>query len=169
LARLTPGPELAAARHRAARAPDVPQRSGAGGSRTPLRTSERPRFDTRRIVSEVGLTALIVDDNAPFRDAARQVVEAAGLEVVAEAQDGPAALAAASAWRPDVVLLDMRLPGVDGIEVARRLAAGQAPPIVVLMSAGDVLLSDGLVGAARVRGFLPKDRLHPQTLRALLD
>jgi two-component system nitrate/nitrite response regulator NarL len=114
----------------------------------------------------VGLTALIVDDNAPFRDAARRVVEAAGLEVVAEAQDGPAALAAALAWRPDVVLLDMRLPGFDGIEVARRLAAGQAPPIVVLMSAGEVLLGDGLIGA--VRGFLPKDRLHPQTLRALL-
>ncbi len=115
----------------------------------------------------MGLTALIVDDNAPFRQAARRVVEAAGLEVIAEAEDGPAALAAASAWRPDVVLLDVRLPGFDGMEVARRLAAGQAPPIVVLMSAG-ALITDDLVRAARARGFLPKDRLRPHTLLALL-
>jgi SARP family transcriptional regulator, regulator of embCAB operon len=89
----------------------------------------------------MGLTALIVDDNAPFRKAARGVVEAAGLQVIGEAADGPAALAAVSAWRPDVVLVDVRLPGFDGMEVARRLAAGQAPPIVVLMSAGGALLA----------------------------
>jgi len=121
-----------------------------------------------RIVSEMGLTALIVDDNAPFREAARGVAEAAGLEVIAEAGDGPAALAAASAWRPDVVLLDVRLPGFDGIEVARRLAAGHAPPIVVLMSAGGTRVNDDVVRAARARGFLPKDRLRPQALLALL-
>ncbi len=122
-----------------------------------------------RIVSEMGLTALIVDDNVRFREAARRVVESAGLEVVAEAEDGPAALAAASAWRPDVVLLDVRLPGFDGIEVARRLAAGEAPPIVVLMSAGDALVNDDLVRGARARGFLPKGRLRPHTLLALLS
>lgn len=113
------------------------------------------------------LTAMIVDDNAPFRAAARRVVQAAGLEVVAEARDGPAALAAASAWRPDVVLLDVRLPGMGGLEVARRLAAAQVPPIVVLMSAGG--LDDDVVRVVRARGFLPKERLRPETLLALLD
>ena len=91
-----------------------------------------------------------------------------GLEVIAEAEDGPAALAAASAWRPDVDL-DVRLPGFDGIEVARRLAAGEAPPIVVLMSAGDALVNDDLVRGARARGFVPKGRLRPHTLLALLS
>jgi two-component system nitrate/nitrite response regulator NarL len=109
-----------------------------------------------------------LDDNAPFREAARRVVASAGLQVIAAAQDGPAALAAASAWLPDVVLLDVRLPGFDAIEVARRLAAGQAPAIVVLMSAGDGLVNDDVVRATRARGFLAKDRLRPQTLLALL-
>jgi CheY-like chemotaxis protein len=128
-----------------------------------------PRFDARRIVGEVAATALIVDDHAPFRAAARRVVEAAGLEVIAVAENGEAALAAASAWRPHVVLLDVRLRGLDGLEVARRLAARPAPPIVVLMSADDALVDADLVRTSRARGFLAKRRLRPQTLLAMLS
>ena len=122
-----------------------------------------------RIVSEMGLTALIVDDNVRFREAARRVVESAGLEVIAEAEDGPAALAAASAWRPDVVLLNVRLPGFDGIEVARRLAAGEAPPIVVLMSAGDALVNDDLIPVVRGRADSSPRADCAHTLLALLS
>ena len=86
----------------------------------PRKGDARQSFDTMRIVSEMGLTALIVDDNVRFREAARRVVQSAGLEVIGEAEDGPAALAAASAWRPDVVLLDVRLPGFGSRAPARR-------------------------------------------------
>ena len=81
-------------------------------------------------------TALIVDDHPEFRAVARMIVEGAGLEVVAEAADG-AALAAAADTNPDVVLLDVRLPGLDGIAIAELLAVRHSPPAVVLTSSTD--------------------------------
>ena len=66
-------------------------------------------------------TVLIVDDHPSFRASARRMLEAAGYEVLGEAEDGAAALAAAQQLTPDLVLLDLRLPDIDGFEVARRL------------------------------------------------
>ena len=77
----------------------------------------------------MGKSVLIVDDHPSFRASARRMLEAAGYEVVGEAEDGAAALDAAGQLRPDVVLLDVRLPDIDGFEVARRLARrGRSDP-----------------------------------------
>ena len=79
-------------------------------------------------------TILIVDDAAGFRIQARALLTADGFEVVGEAVDGLSGLAAARALRPDLVLLDIGLPDVEGFEVARELAVDGPPPIVVLTS-----------------------------------
>ena len=68
-------------------------------------------------------TILIVDDHTAFRTIVREVLEADGYDVVGEAPDGRAGLSAALALKPDVVLLDVRLPDMDGFAVALSLAA----------------------------------------------
>ena len=73
-------------------------------------------------------TVLIVDDHRAFRAAATVMLEGEGFDVVGEAPDGLAALEAGERLRPSVVLLDVQLPGIDGIEVAERLARGVDPP-----------------------------------------
>jgi DNA-binding NarL/FixJ family response regulator len=80
----------------------------------------------------VGRTVLIVDDHDSFRAAARALLEAAGFKVVGEAADGTSALAAVAELRPEVVLLDIQLPDLDGFAVAERLATDG--PSVVLTS-----------------------------------
>jgi DNA-binding NarL/FixJ family response regulator len=77
---------------------------------------------------------LIVDDHDGFRSFAKALLEAEGFEVVGEAGDAASALAAAARLRPGVVVLDIQLPGVDGFEVAARLAATPHAPAVVLVS-----------------------------------
>jgi len=96
------------------------------------------------------------------------IVEGAGLEVVAEVADGEAALAAVADTEPDVVLLDIRLPGLDGIAIAELLARRKSPPAVVLTSSSDAASYGPRLAAAPVRGFIPKDRLNPRTLAALV-
>ena len=76
-------------------------------------------------------TVLIVDDHPAFRSLARALLESEGFAVVGEAEDGEAAIAAVAALRPAVVLLDVQLPGLDGFEVAERLAAQADAPAVV--------------------------------------
>ena len=105
-------------------------------------------------------TVLIVDDHPEFRAIARMIVEGAGLEVVAEVPDGEAALAAAADTEPDLVLLDVRLPGLDGIAIAELLAVRRSPPAVVLMSSADAASYGKRLAAAPVRGFISKERLR---------
>lgn len=101
---------------------------------------------------------VIVDDEELVRMALRLVIDGEpGLTVVAEAADGNAALAAVAAHRPDVVLMDVRMPGRDGLDTTRELLAGQAPPRVLMLTTFD---SDDLVlGALRAGalGFVLKD------------
>jgi DNA-binding response OmpR family regulator len=74
---------------------------------------------------------LVVEDDAPIREAVALRLRAEGY-VVAEAADGPAALAAAAADPPDAVVLDLMLPGIDGLEVCRRLQAERPVPVLML-------------------------------------
>jgi DNA-binding NarL/FixJ family response regulator len=81
---------------------------------------------------------LTVDDQRPFRVAAAAVVRrAAGFELVGEAASGEDALRAVAELAPDLVLMDVNLPGIDGIEATRRLRASGAGPVVVLLSTYD--------------------------------
>lgn len=113
----------------------------------------------------MALHVVIVDDDRRFRALARRMLVADGVEVVAEAADGTAALAGMARWQPDVVLLDIGLPDLDGVEVARRLGAMTDPPAIVLISTRDV--EYGTLAATGVAaGYVPKDEL---SLAAILD
>jgi DNA-binding NarL/FixJ family response regulator len=112
-------------------------------------------------------TVLIVDDHAGFRSAARTLLEAEGFDVVAESATGGEALEAAERLRPELVLLDIGLPDVDGIEVAGRLTARLSPPAVVLTSSRDSSDYRPLIERSGARGFIPKSELCGERLAAL--
>jgi CheY-like chemotaxis protein len=115
-------------------------------------------------------TVLIVDDHPSFRATARALLEAEGFEVVGEAADGEEAIRAVTALEPDVVLLDVQLPGIDGFEVASRLtAAGNGRvPCVVLTSSRDGSDFGPLVADSGACGFVPKAELSGTALTSLL-
>ena len=113
-------------------------------------------------------TVLIVDDHDGFRESARALLEAEGFAVVGDAADGAAAAMEVARLRPDVVLLDVQLPDVDGFVVAERLAAGPGPPRVVLISSRDAAAYGRRVDAAPVCGFLAKRELSGAALAALV-
>jgi DNA-binding NarL/FixJ family response regulator len=110
---------------------------------------------------------LIVDDHADFRGLVSSLLVADGFDVTGEVGDGESVFAEVDRLHPDVVLLDVNLPGIDGFEVAQRLAAGDDPPQVVLTSSR--LASDygQRVERAPVRGFIPKHELSGAALAAL--
>ena len=114
-------------------------------------------------------TILIVDDHAGFRHQARTLLEADGFVVIGEAGDGATGLAAARALRPDLVLLDIGLPDIEGFDVARELAADDPQPLVVLTSSRDASAFGPRLTDERVLGFIPKDELSGPALRAMLD
>jgi DNA-binding NarL/FixJ family response regulator len=109
-------------------------------------------------------TLLIVDDHDGFRHQARALLAAEGFEVVGEAPDGAMALAAVERLRPDVVLLDILLPDIDGFEVARRLAQGDARPRIVLTSSRYAADFGDRLPASAAAGFVHKGNLSGATL-----
>jgi DNA-binding NarL/FixJ family response regulator len=115
---------------------------------------------------ETRTKVLIVDDHPSFRTCARMILEADGFSVIGEAEDGASALTAIESLHPDLVLLDIQLPDMDGFDVLDQLGA-DAPP-VVLVSSRDACDYDGLIRKSRARGFIPKAELSGITVRSLL-
>jgi DNA-binding NarL/FixJ family response regulator len=116
------------------------------------------------------LTVLAVDDQTVFRDTARSLIAATpGLEQVGEASSGEEALALAAELRPDLVLVDVRMPGMDGIETARRLTEADPSTAVVLISLEEVPNLSEAVGRAGATGYIRKQDLSTRTLIQLLD
>jgi DNA-binding NarL/FixJ family response regulator len=113
-------------------------------------------------------TVLIVDDHAPFRARARALLQDEGFEIVGEASDATTAVEAARRLRPQIVLLDVRLPGLDGFAVAERLAAGPDPPAVVLISSRGASTYRQRLRGSPARGFIAKAELSGERLSALL-
>lgn len=111
---------------------------------------------------------LIVDDSPVYRHQARMLLEAAGVVVAGEAADGPSALTAVRDVRPDVVLLDIGLPGMDGISVAEAIADDPQPSQVVLVSAREAETYGTRLGRVRAAGFIRKDELTWAALEVLL-
>jgi DNA-binding NarL/FixJ family response regulator len=114
-------------------------------------------------------TILIVDDNAGFRVQARAILEADGFEVIGESPDGASGLADARRLNPQLILLDIGLPDVEGFQVAQELAAGGAPPpFVVLTSSREASAYGPRLTATRTLGFVAKDELSGAAIRSLL-
>jgi two-component system, NarL family, invasion response regulator UvrY len=111
---------------------------------------------------------LIVDDQPYFRSAAREVVGALpGFAAIAEASSGSEAVLAVDAVHPDLVLVDVRMPGMDGIEATRQIKAEHPEVVVVLISIEDI---GGVASTARTCGaaaFLRKQDFGPSVLRGL--
>jgi DNA-binding NarL/FixJ family response regulator len=124
--------------------------------------------DCRATICRVARTVLIVDDHEGFRRTARALLEADGFEVVGEVGDGRSAIAEAKRLRPQLVLLDIQLPDVDGFHVANRLEEVSDPPIVVLTSSRDARSYRRRLALSPARAFLPKSELSGDALAAFL-
>ena len=92
------------------------------------------------------------------------MLEDEGYDVVGEAPDGETAIRLAADLCPDVVLLDVVLPGLDGFETCERLVPGGVGPVVVLTSTHDPSVFRDRVAASRARGFLPKAEISGSAL-----
>jgi len=114
------------------------------------------------------MTILVVDDHPSFRAIASSVLAADGFDVVGEVGNGRAALAAIALLRPDVVLLDVHLPDMDGFEVARRALVAAAALQIVLTSSRDAADFGPLVAASGACGFVAKDELSGAAVSALV-
>ena len=114
------------------------------------------------------VSVLIVDDHMGFRRRAKRLLEAEGYAVVGEASDGAAGVSAAHALAPDLVLLDVNLPDMDGFAVAEQLTSAPGAPAVVITSTRDAADVADRVRACGARGFVPKGELSGAALAALV-
>jgi DNA-binding NarL/FixJ family response regulator len=112
-------------------------------------------------------TAVIVDDHAAFRASAKTLLQDEGFQVIGEAEDGRSGLELAQALDPDLVLLDVALPDLSGLEVAERLAESRSK--IVLVSSRDPLDFGARFRRTSAAGFIPKDNLSAETLKELLE
>ncbi len=117
---------------------------------------------------DVPRTVVIADDHPSFRASARAILEAEGFEVIGEAEDGESAIAAVRTLAPDVVLLDVQLPDLDGFAVCRQVCLNGGPPAVVLVSSRDACDYGGLIAQSGARGFIAKAELSGTALADLL-
>jgi two-component system response regulator EvgA len=112
------------------------------------------------------VTVLIVDDHPAFRSSARRLLENEGFDVVGEAEDGETGLSLAIELEPELVLLDVGLPGLSGYDVAERLAGGKSKVVLVSSRAQEDF--GRRVGESGAAGFISKDRLTPEGILALV-
>ncbi|WP_083406606.1 response regulator [Mycolicibacterium rutilum] len=116
------------------------------------------------------VTVVVGDDHPMFRDGVvRALVNSGQIDVLAEADDGVSALAAIRAHNPQVALLDYRMPGMDGAEVAAAVTRDELPTRVLLVSAHDeaAIVYQALQNGAA--GFLPKESSRSELVNAVLD
>jgi DNA-binding NarL/FixJ family response regulator len=109
---------------------------------------------------------LLVDDQPPFLRAMGAVVEeTAGFEVVGEVSSGEESIGAVAELRPDFVLMDVNLPGIDGVETTRRLRGQPSPPVVLLLSTYDEDAGAQFVAECGAADYVTKSAFGPNRLR----
>ena len=113
-------------------------------------------------------TVLIVDDHEVFRASSRALLQAGGFDVIGEAAGGLEAIEAVSMLHPEVVVLDIQLPDLDGLDVAERLAEAPDPPAVVLVSGREAATYGPRLSQAPARGFISKSEFSGKAPAALI-
>jgi DNA-binding NarL/FixJ family response regulator len=117
------------------------------------------------------VTVLVVDDQAPFRDAARMVLALSeGFELAGEAETGQQSVELATTLRPDLVLMDINLPDIDGFEATRRIRdVSPRPPIVVMLSTYEAVdYADRAIDAGAA-AFVSKSTFTPDELQRVWE
>ena len=111
---------------------------------------------------------LIVDDQEPFRMAARLVVEATdGFEVAGEAESGEASVQLAKKLKPDLVLMDVNLPGINGLDATRQiLHGGDEPPVVLVLSTYEEAEYAPRAAESGAAAYIPKAVFGPDRLES---
>jgi DNA-binding NarL/FixJ family response regulator len=113
----------------------------------------------------MSVRVLIVDDLEPFRMAARAVVDSTpGFQVVGEAVTGEESVVAALELRPDLILMDINLPGIDGVEATRRILSTSSQTVVLLLSTREAADIGPVVADAGAFAYLTKSSFSPQSL-----
>jgi DNA-binding NarL/FixJ family response regulator len=124
-----------------------------------------PSYDPLEDVAPV--TCLIVDDSAPFLEAAGSLLERDGIEVVGTARSSSEALSAAAELRPDVVLVDIQLGGESGFELTRRLTRAGHPSVILISAHAEEDFAD-LIDASPALGFIQKTELSANGVHDLV-
>ncbi|MFL5640828.1 MAG: response regulator transcription factor [Chloroflexota bacterium] len=112
-------------------------------------------------------SVLMVDDHDVFRTRARAMLEAHGFDVIGEASDGRTAVAAADRLRPDIALVDIGLPDIDGFAVAAMIRAAGTARRIVLISGREAADYGGRMASSAADGFIPKGDLSGESLHAM--
>jgi len=116
------------------------------------------------------LSVIVVDDQAPFRLAARAVLRRTdGFELVGEAANGIEAISLADSLQPDLVLMDINMPEMGGLEATRRIVAGHPGTIVFLCSTYDVNDLPEDARSSGARAYMNKEQFSPKTLVRLWE
>ena len=112
------------------------------------------------------ITVLIVDDQASYRSAAEMVVSlTAGFEVVGLAEDGERGVEMALVLEPDLVLMDINMPGIDGLEATRQIRARSGPPVLIFSTYEASEFTEKALAAGAI-GFVSKSDFDPDVLAA---
>src|SRR5215208_4372420 len=137
---------------------------------SPIRRNNRRQLCDADFMTTQKVRVVVGDDHPLFRDGVVRALTSSGsIEVVAEAEDGLSALEAIRTHSPQVALLDYRMPGMDGAEVAAAVQRDELPTRVLLLSAHDesaIVYRALQEGAA---GFLPKESTRSELVNAVLD
>ncbi|MDL2334915.1 MAG: response regulator transcription factor [Chloroflexota bacterium] len=113
-------------------------------------------------------TVLIVDDHEGFRTSMRRMLERAGYDVVGEAVDGRSAIAEALRLKPDVALVDIRLPDIDGFAVAKALRAAGSSGSILLISTRQRIDYGDRLASSDADGFIEKSDLSARSIAAIV-
>jgi len=129
-----------------------------------------PTPQAAEVCGLASVRVLTVDDHATFRQAARALIEATdGFEVAGEATSGQEGVAAALRLHPDLVLMDVHLPDIDGYEATRRIIPLQPGAVVILVSAAEEANQGEAAARSGAVAFVCKETLRPALLQELWE